>query len=67
MSGEDEILSGEAEKATELLGGKEVANVWRQRKNELGIEFTDGTRLFVDGRPDGIELSITVGREEKFK
>ena len=64
MSGDDAILSAEAEKAIELLKGKEIATVWRHRKSEVGIEFTDGTRLFIDGTRDGVELTITVGREE---
>jgi hypothetical protein len=64
MASEDEFFSKEAEEATELLRGKEVATVWRHRQGEVGIEFTDGTRLFVDKTPDGVELSITGGREE---
>jgi len=62
---EDEALSKEAERATALLRGKEVATVWRHRKGEVGIEFADGTRLFVDGKGEGIELSITTEREEE--
>jgi hypothetical protein len=65
MSSENSSLSTEAERATELLRGKEVATVWRHRKQEVGIEFTDGTRLFIDWKQDGIELSITGGREEE--
>ena len=65
MSSEEEQLSAEAERATELLRGREVATVWRHRKSEMGIEFTDGTRLFVDGTREGVELSITPGREEE--
>ena len=43
-----------------MLEGKVVKVVWRHRPQELGIEFTDGTRLFadvVDG--EKLELSIT--------
>jgi hypothetical protein len=64
MLPEDESLSKDAERATELLRGKEVATVRRHRKGEMGIEFTDGTRLFVDRTDEGVELSITGGREE---
>jgi hypothetical protein len=31
----------------------------------MRIEFTDGTRLFVDKTQDGIELSITLEVEEE--
>ena len=64
MSNENEILSDEAVRAAALLRGKEVATVWRHRKNEIGIEFTDGTRLFVDATADGVEISVTGGRGE---
>jgi hypothetical protein len=35
-----------------------VKTVRRHRPEELGIEFEDGTRLFVDGYNEGLELSI---------
>jgi hypothetical protein len=50
-------LEHESKRATEMLAGKIVAKVYRHRPKELLIEFTDGTRLFVDG--EGLELSIT--------
>jgi len=56
-------LEQEAERATELLKGKVVAKVMRHRVKEVCIEFTDGTRLFVDQKPDGVELSITDGEK----
>ena len=52
-------LEEEARKATELLQGKIVAKVWRHRDKEIGIEFTDGTRLFIDHQPNELEISIT--------
>ena len=57
-------LEQEAERATELLKGKVVTKVMRHRAKEVCIEFTDGTRLFVDHNPDNVELSITGGDEE---
>jgi hypothetical protein len=59
MADEEKTLESEAKRATELLRGKVVTQVWRHRKNEVGIEFSDGSRLFVDYLPDGLELSIT--------
>lgn len=56
-------LSQEAARATEALGGKVVARVERHRASEVLIEFTDGTRLFVDGSTQGLDLSITGGAE----
>jgi hypothetical protein len=53
-------LEQEASRATELLAGRTVRAVYRHRPGEVVVMFTDGTRLFVDGRPDStIELSIT--------
>jgi hypothetical protein len=46
-------LENEAARATELLAGKIVSRVWRHREAEVGVEFTDGTRLFVDRMPSG--------------
>lgn len=60
---EDPKLEVEAQRATDLLKGKVISIVWRHRKGEVGIEFTDGTRLFVEHTQDGVELSIT-GRDE---
>ena len=57
-------LEEEAERATELLKEKVVAKVMRHRAEEICIEFTDGTRLFVDQQVAGLELSITGGAEE---
>jgi len=57
-------LEQEASSATEILSGKVVAKVFRHRVEEVCIEVTDGTRIFVDQKADGIELSITNGAEE---
>jgi hypothetical protein len=46
-------------RATELLIGKTVHRV-RVHTKEVFVEFTDGTRLFVDST-DRVELSITDG------
>lgn len=54
---EDE-LTREARTLAKHIGGKTVSQVWRHRPGELGIEFTDGTRLFVDHQENGLELSI---------
>ena len=52
-------LKKEASKATKMLKGKVVEKVWRHRAKEIGIQFTDGSRHFVDMEPDGLEISIT--------
>ena len=54
-------LNQEARRATELLAGKTVRHVRRHRAAEVVIEFTDGTRLFVDGIGAGLEVSVTNG------
>jgi hypothetical protein len=52
-------LNKEAKETTVMLKGKIVSKVWRHRPQEIGIEFADGTRLFVDMEEEGLELSIT--------
>jgi hypothetical protein len=59
MSVEELNLRAEAEKLTDMLRGKVVSVVWRHRSGEVGVQFTDGTRLFVNNEGDGLELSIT--------
>jgi hypothetical protein len=58
-----EELDAEASKATEMLRGKTVKVIRRHRPEEILIEFTDGTRLYVDRAPEGLELSIGGGSE----
>jgi hypothetical protein len=52
-------LRSEARKATRMLKGKIVDRVWRYRPKEIVIQFTDGSRLFVDMKTKGLEFSIT--------
>ena len=47
-----------------MLVGKVVAKVLRAREKEVCVEFTDGTRLFIDHKTDNVELSITGEGEE---
>jgi hypothetical protein len=63
MSEKNTKLQLEGERAAEMLSGKTVSTVRRHRPCEVAIEFTDGMRLFVDHAPDGVELSITEGRQ----
>lgn len=57
-------LNKEAKRATKILKDKTILKIYRHRSNEIGIEFTDGTRLFIDHRPEGFELSITEGSSD---
>ena len=57
-------LKQEATVATDLLKGKIVARIYRHREKEILVEFEDGTRLFVDQTPNGVEISIE-GNDEK--
>ena len=52
-------LEEEERRATEMLAGKIVSTVARHSSSEVMIEFSDGTRLYVDGMAGGVELSIT--------
>lgn len=48
-----------------LLKGKTVKRVWRRKRKELGLEFSDGTRLFVDWQKNqSLDLSVTEGTEK---
>ena len=58
-------IKNEALRATELLRGKVVRVVWRHRTREIGLEFEDGTRLFVDVTAKGeLDVSITAGASD---
>lgn len=61
MKDEKKNLEAEGQRASEMLKGKVVQTVWRHRPGEVGIQFTDGTRLFLDTTEGSIELSITGG------
>lgn len=52
-------LDDEAKRASAMLEGKSVRQVWRHRVGEVGVEFTDGTRLLVNASGGELELSIT--------
>lgn len=56
-------LIEESNKATEMLVGKIVASVKVHRPSEVMTEFTDGTRFYADRTDEGLELSITEGKE----
>ena len=55
----------ESQRATKMLRGKTVRRV-RSRRGEVYVEFEDGTRLFVDQMPTGLELSVT-GLDDESK
>ena len=57
-------LKEEDKRATELLQGKTVANVVRHREKEVLVEFTDGTRFFIDHLENKLDLSITGGESK---
>jgi hypothetical protein len=52
-------LEDEADRATALLRGRTVKRVWRRRIEEVGLEFEDGARLYVENHDESIEVSIT--------
>ncbi|WP_085297604.1 hypothetical protein [Cognaticolwellia mytili] len=59
MSSGDKNLEDEANRATDLLKGKVVQQVFRHRTKEVGIQFTDGTTIFIDHQPTELDISIT--------
>ena len=50
-------LKAEARQLTRWLKGKTVQRVWRHRATEVGIQFEDGARLFIDHCANGLEWS----------
>lgn len=52
-------LQEEAKRLHELLRAKTVKVVLRHRPSELVIAFDDGTTLFIESAPDGLEFSVT--------
>ena len=51
-------LADESLRATKLLQGKVVGRIVRHTLTQVMLEVTDGSRLFVDSLPVGMELSI---------
>jgi hypothetical protein len=54
-------LNEETAALTKLLSGKIVRHVVRHRIGEVLVQFSDGTRLYVDARSDEVECSVTEG------
>lgn len=52
-------LEEEEAALSKYLAGKVVRQVRRWRKGEVLVEFTDGSRLFVDVASDGLECSLS--------
>jgi len=59
MKLDKEALRKDALQTTRMLKGKTVYVVRRHRNEEVCIQFTDGTTLFVDQTPNGLDFSIT--------
>lgn len=58
-------LEREAKAIEELLAGKVLTGVIRHRSNEVVLQFSDGTRLFVNAQIQGsLDFSVTGGRHE---
>ncbi len=57
-------LTEEESRATEMLAGRVVTRVKRHRASEVLVEFSDGTRFFVDAATP-LELSITDHSDEE--
>lgn len=57
-------LEKEAARATKLLKGKIIKKIRRNRKEEVVIDFEDGTRFSFDWRESELDLSVTGNFEE---
>jgi hypothetical protein len=54
----------EEERLNALLAAKAVARLSRPDVNEVMIEFSDKTRLFVNSKMGDLDLSVTGGDQE---
>lgn len=52
-------LAEEEKRLNELLKGKTVLRIVRNRPKEILVEFDDATRLFVNHEDDALDLSVT--------
>ncbi|MCB0987994.1 MAG: hypothetical protein H6519_04540 [Microthrixaceae bacterium] len=52
-------LKDEEQRLQSLIADKVVAQVRRHRANELMLEFSDGSRLFVNVAGQDLDLSVT--------
>ncbi|MBK1853320.1 hypothetical protein FE845_18410 [Marinobacter sp. 1-4A] len=58
-------LEREAKSIEKLLAGKILAGVVRHQSNEVLLQFSDGTRLFVNAQEHGsLDFSVTGGLHE---
>ena len=55
-------LKEESIEATKLLAGRKVQAVVRHKSSEVLIQFSDGSRLFIDISNNELELSISGGK-----
>lgn len=53
-------LNKEEQRATKLLKGKVVKRILRNRKEEVVIDFEDGTRFSIDWRESESELDLSI-------
>ena len=51
-------LRREAVAVTMLLAGKTVREIVRNGADELGIEFADGSRVFINSTEEGLQVSV---------
>ncbi len=54
-------LAAEAERITALLKGKALLRIWQHRPEAMGVEFDDGTKLYVEKNSGGLDVNI-IGR-----
>jgi hypothetical protein len=57
-------LDAEGPRLTKLLAGKTIKVAKRHRESEVMLEFTDGSRFFVNSGPMKLDISVTGGQED---
>lgn len=54
-------LDKEAENIKSILDGKIISDIKRFNTDEILLQFSDGTRFYINKKDPGLEFSITDG------
>ena len=52
-------LAAEADRLAGLLRGKTLARIWQHRPEAMGLEFADGTKLYVSITDGTLEMNVS--------
>ena len=58
-AGRSAELAAEADRLATLLRGKPLGRIWQHRPEAMGIEFADGTKLYISVTDGGLEMNVS--------